>query len=184
MSFARRIENPASLYFVTFSTVQWVDVFSRDRYVDILLESLRYCQKEKGLNIHAWCIMTNHVHLMITTKLNHHPSDVLRDLKKFTSKKIIASIENEDLPESRRRWMLWIFRQAGQNNSKNQIYQFRQQDNYPIEIFSKRFIDQKLTYIHLNPVKAGFVDEPWHYRYSSARDYMTSQKGLLEIEML
>jgi len=67
MAFARRIQNPEGLYFITFATVQWADVFTRSTYVDIVLESLRYCQKEKGLRIHAWCIMSNHVHLMIST---------------------------------------------------------------------------------------------------------------------
>ncbi len=58
MPFSRRIQNPEGLYFVTFATVQWVDVFTRATYVDILLDSLRYCQQEKGLRIHAWCIMS------------------------------------------------------------------------------------------------------------------------------
>ncbi len=114
MPFARRIQNPEGLYFVTFATVQWRGrpcggVFTRSTYVDILLESLRYCQKEKGLRIHAWCVMSNHVHLMISTQFGYHPSDALRDLKKFTSKKIIAAIADKEQPESRRGWMLWIF---------------------------------------------------------------------------
>jgi putative transposase len=184
MAFARRITNPEALYFITFATVQWVDVFSRSNYVDILLDSLRYCQKEKGLRIHGWCIMSNHVHLIISTQVGHHPSDVLRDLKKFTSKQIVAAIEDKKLPESRRGWMLWLFRKAGEANSKNTFYQFWQQENHPIEIFSNKFIDQKLAYIHENPVKSGLVDEPWEYRYSSARDYMCNKKGLLEVELL
>lgn len=184
MAFARRIENPEALYFITFATVQWVDIFTRSNYVDILLNSLRYCQKEKGLRIHAWCVMSNHVHLMMSTKSGHHPSDVLRDLKKYTSKQIIAEIENKNLPESRRGWMLWLFRQAGEANSKNTNYQFWQQENHPVELFSKKFIDQKLNYIHENPVKAGLVDQPWEYRYSSARDYMNNQKGLLDMELI
>ena len=76
MAFARRMENPEGLYFINFATVQWADVFIRSTYVDIVLESLRYCQKEKGLRIHAWCIMSNHVHLMISTKFGVHPSDI------------------------------------------------------------------------------------------------------------
>jgi len=80
--------------------------------------------------------------------------------------------------------MLWLFRTAGSDNSKNQIYQFWQQENHPIEIYSNKFIDQKLAYIHDNPVKAGLVDNAWEYRYSSARDYMNDEKGLLEVELL
>ena len=80
--------------------------------------------------------------------------------------------------------MLWIFRQAGEANVKNTTYQFWQQENHPIELFSNKFIDQKLNYIHQNPVTAGLVDEPWEYRYSSARDYMNNKKGLLDVELI
>jgi putative transposase len=183
MAFARRIQNPEGLYFITFATVQWIDVFTRSTYIDIVLDSLRYCQKEKGLRVHAWCIMSNHVHLMISTKFGSNPSDILRDFKKFTSKQIIAVIEDKEQPESRRGWMLWLFKKAGEDNAKNTKYQFCQQENHPIELISNKFIDQKLQYIHENPVKAGLVDEPWEYRFSSARDYMNNQKGLLEVEL-
>jgi putative transposase len=161
-----------------------IDVFTRSIYTDIILESLKYCQKEKGLRIHAWCIMSNHLHLMISTKMNHHLSDVLRDFKKFTSKQIISAIEDKENIESRRGWMLWLFKKAGEGNSKNTNYQFWQQENHPIELITNKFIDQKLQYIHENPVKAGLVDEPWEYRYSSARDYMNNQKGLLDVELI
>jgi hypothetical protein len=80
--------------------------------------------------------------------------------------------------------MLWLFSSAGKNNPKNKAYQFWQQENHPIEIFSNKFIEQKLAYIHNNPVKAGIVDDPWEYRYSSARDYMNNQKGLLHVDLL
>lgn len=90
--------------------------------------------------------------------------------------------------------MLWIFKKAavrrsGEVNAKNTQYQFWQQGNHPIELINDKFIDQKLDraafrYIHMNAVKAGLVDEPWEYRYSSARDYMNNQEGLLEVELL
>jgi putative transposase len=106
MSFARRIQNQEGLYFITFATLQWIDIFTQGSYIDIVLESLKYCQNEKGLRIHAWCIMSNHLHLIISTKFGVHPSDILRDFKKFTSKQIIAAIENKENPESRRNWLL------------------------------------------------------------------------------
>ncbi|MCA0232200.1 MAG: hypothetical protein LCH91_17150 [Bacteroidetes bacterium] len=68
--------------------------------------------------------------------------------------------------------------------AKNKTYRFWQQENHPIELISNKFIDQKLQYIHENPVKAGLVDEPWEYRFSSARDYMNNQNGLLEVELI
>jgi len=59
-----KIIDQGGLYYVTFAVVSWVDVFTRKEYSDILIESLRYCQQEKGLVIYGWCIMSNHVHLI------------------------------------------------------------------------------------------------------------------------
>lgn len=98
-------------YFLTLTVVDWVDVFTRPNYKHIIIDSLRYCQKEKGLILYGWCLMSNHLHLIAQADENNHLSDILRDLKKYTSKQIIkAIIEN---PESRRDWMLDRFRFAG-----------------------------------------------------------------------
>ncbi len=86
-----RFDNPDGVYFVTFAVVDWVDVFTRSLYVDILLESIIYCQENKGLEVFAWCIMSNHVHLIIRRKEVDTLSDILRDLKKYTSKRIIEA---------------------------------------------------------------------------------------------
>ncbi len=93
--------------FVSFAVVEWVDVFTRKEYRDILLDSMRFCQESKGLLLHGWCIMSNHVHLIASAK-NENLSDILRDLKKFTSKQIMTSIMKNET-ESRREWMLAIF---------------------------------------------------------------------------
>ena len=87
-----KIRNKKEIHFLTFSVVKWVDVFTRREYRDIVVESLKFCQKEKGLLSHGWCIMSNHVHLIASAK-NENLSDILRDFKKFTSKQIIAAIE-------------------------------------------------------------------------------------------
>ena len=79
--------------------------------------------------------------------------------------------------------MLEIFRRAGLNNSNNQTYQFWRQDNRPIEIFSNHVIEQKLDYVHNNPVVSGLVENAEDYLYSSARDY-AGIKGLIAIEFL
>lgn len=95
-----KIRNKKEIHFVTFTVVEWVDVFTRKEYRDIIIESLKFCQKEKELLLHGWCIMSNHVHLIASAK-NENLSDILRDFKKFTSKKIIAAIEKSET-ESRR----------------------------------------------------------------------------------
>lgn len=125
--------------------------------------------------------MTNHVHLIIATK-DIELQDILRDLKKFSSKAIITAIK-ENQQESRKEWMLDLFEKAGEKNSNNVHYQFWQQHNHPIILDSNFLLDQKLNYVHDNPVKAGFVEKPEDYLYSSARDYM-GIKGLIDIEIM
>ncbi len=170
-------------HFVTFSVVNWIHVFSRECYKEILVESLNFCIVQKGLNLHAWVIMSNHVHLIVSAKEGFQLTDSIRDLKKFTSRMIIACIE-ANVQESRKNWMIWMFKRAGSRNSNNKVYQFWQQDNHPIELSTNDMIDQKLEYLHTNPVKAGLVWEEGHYKYSSAIDYCGEQAGLLPIEVL
>ncbi len=180
---AYKFNDPDGIYFVTFTVVEWVDVFTREEYVTILLDSLRHCQKEKGLVVHGWVIMTNHLHLIISRKSDGDSlSNIIRDYKKFTSTQITQRIETNG-QESRKNWMLWIFRSAGKKNPNNKNYQFWKQNNHAEHLITNKFMDQKLEYIHMNPVVIGWVDEPEAYRYSSAIDY-AGQKGLLEIEMI
>lgn len=178
-----KIRNQAAIHFITFAVVEWVDVFSRKEYRDIVLDSIRFCQQDKGLLLHCWCIMSNHLHLVISTR-NENLSDVLRDFKKYTSKQIIKAI-SENKQESRREWVLEIFRREGAKNSRNTRFQFWRQDNRPMELYSGKFIIQKMNYVHNNPVEAGIVDNPEHYLYSSAKDYFYSKKcGLLDLVFL
>lgn len=178
-----RIHDSQEVYFITFAVVEWVDALSRPLYKDIFIDSLKYCQQSKGLIIYAYVIMNNHVHLIASAAEGHNLSDILRDLKKFTSKKIIKAIE-ENIQESRKRWMLWIFSSNGQRNSNNQIYQFWQQDNHPIHLDTAEKASQRLNYLHNNPVDECIVEEAQHYIYSSANCYYNGVKGLLDIELL
>jgi REP element-mobilizing transposase RayT len=178
-----KIRNKEGIHFITFAVVEWVDVFTRKEYKDILIESLKHCQKERGLQIYSWCIMSNHVHLVISA-IQNDTSEILRDFKKFTSKEIIKAITAHP-GESRKEWMLEIFKKEGAANSRNVTYQFWRQDNQPKELFSSNFTNQKLEYIHNNPVEAGIVEKAEEYIYSSARDYYEGKSvGLLEIEFL
>ena len=182
MSSSYNFANPDGIYFVTFSTVEWVDTLSRQCYKDIIVNSLNHCIDNKGLLVHGWVIMTNHLHMIISRNGVPSLSDIMRDFKKFTSTEIIKEIEINP-KESRKRWMLWLFKSAGEANSRNKKYQFWQQDNHPEELFSNIFMDQKLDYIHMNPVRAGIVEEPHHYLYSSARDYV-GIPGLVRISFI
>ena len=181
--FGYKIRDKEGIHFITFAVMEWVDIFTRIDYCTILIDSIRFCQKEKGLVLYAWCLMSNHIHMVVSAK-NNDTSDILRDFKKFTSKRICKAIL-EHRGESRKKWMLDIFRQAGEKNSRNTNFQFWQQDNHPIQLLTPSFSRQKIDYIHNNPVKAGIVDKAEDYRYSSARDYAEGRQcGLIEVEFL
>lgn len=178
-----KIRNQKEIHFISFAVVDWVDVFTRKQYRDIVLDSLSFCQEWKALRLHGWCVMSNHLHLLASSGI-FDLSGTLRDFKKFTGKKIIEAILNNE-QESRKEWMIKIFREAGKGNSRNTDYQFWQQDNQPKECYSSAFTIQKLNYIHNNPVEAGIVDKPEEYLYSSARDYRYGKNcGLLKIAFI
>jgi len=180
MSDGYKIHKQDGAYYLTFQVVQWVDVFSRKRYRDILVDSLNYCIEHKGLEVFAYVIMSNHMHLLARAA-NRDLSEVVRDFKRHTSRMILNGIKGE--PESRREWLLRIFEEAGSKLQKNTQYQVWTHENHAEEIFSPAFTLQKIKYIHENPVRAGIVFQPEHYLYSSAGDY-AGQTGLVKVEML
>jgi putative transposase len=128
--------------------------------------------------------MPSHVHLIIKSNGKERLENVIRDLKRHTSKSYHQLLEDETVNwESRRRWLLWLMKHSGSYNSNNKGFQFWQQHNHPVELWSDEVFYQKLNYIHMNPVKAGFVLQPEDWLYSSAVDH-AGRKGLLELAVL
>jgi len=113
MSRKYKFRNQELPYFVTLTVVSWIDVFTRDVYREAFLESLKYCQRHKGLIVYAYCIMTNHIHMIIGTS-GKPMQYILRDLKSYTSRTIKELISCPKTKESRRLWMIRIFKHAGQ----------------------------------------------------------------------
>lgn len=181
MSTKYKFRNPDGIYFITFAVVEWVDVFTRPVYKNLIIENLTYCTMYKGLNLHAYVIMSNHIHLVASAERGALLQNILRDFKKFTAYKLIGLIL--EINESRKEWMIQIFKNCGSKNPNNTKYQFWRQDNHPIELTDNRMMDQKVNYIHNNPVAAGIVAEPEHYLYSSARNY-ANVEFLMDIEMI
>ena len=151
-------------------------------YKHIITDSLQFCQKEKGLIIYAWVLMTNHMHMLVGRNAENKVSDIMRDFKKFTSKEILRTLQTESA-ESRREWMLNRFEYSGKNDKKIKNYRFWQEGNDAQEIFLNDYFNQKLNYIHENPVKAEIVNRAEDYRYSSAIDW-AGGKGLLEVTLV
>ena len=167
MSTGYKILEKEGVYFLTFQIVGWVDIFTRKIYRDIVIDSLIYCQKEKDLIIYAYVIMSNHIHI-IAQSSKGDLSGTIRDFKSFTSKRFLEVID--DKKESRGDWMKMVFEYHGKYKAK-QTNQIWTHENHPELIFSQKFAEQKIQYIHNNPVKAGIVEKPYEYIYSSARNY-------------
>jgi REP element-mobilizing transposase RayT len=124
--------------------------------------------------------MSNHVHLLAKSNTNNL-SSTIRDFKSYTSKLMLEQIQT--INESRKDWMLKIFETAAFDNKRNTNYQFWTHDNHAEHVFSNKFMEQKLDYIHFNPVRAGIVEKPEDYIYSSAKDY-AGEKGIITIEKI
>ncbi|MFQ6601392.1 REP-associated tyrosine transposase [Flavobacterium sp. C3NV] len=165
-------------HFITSTVVDWIDVFTRQTYRDIVIDCFDYCIKNKGMILYGYVIMSNHIHLIVQSE-EGKLSDLIRDFKKFIAKNILDKIQSS--PESRKEWMLERFKLAAQKHQRNKEYQFWQYGNHAEEIYSTAFMWSKLHYIHLNPVRAGLVAKASEYIYCSAGNYV-NDSGLLEIE--
>ena len=178
MSRKYKFGDSTKLYFISFAVVYWIDLFIREEYKQLMLESWRYCQREKDLEIYGWCIMTSLVHMIVGGK--GRPLDkIIGEMKSYTSR-ILRKAIAEHPAESRREWMTLMMEKAGTQNSNNSEWQLWQQHNKPLGILDLEMFFQKLNYIHRNPVESGFVDKEEEYLYSSARDFY-DKKGLIEL---
>jgi len=175
------INDQNAVYFLTFTVVDWVDVFTRKEYKVVIADSLNYCIANKGLEVFAWCLMSNHLHLVCKANENSRISDIIRDFKKYTAKSILEIIKTE--PESRRDWMLYRFEFAGKFDNRISKYRFWQDTNHAIQLDSNKLIDQKINYTHENPVRAMIVGQQEDYLFSSARDY-SGEKGLVNVQVV
>ena len=111
-------------FFITLTVVGWIDVFIRNEYCDEVLKNLEYCRANKNLKVFAYCIMSSHIHLIVANDDGRLP-DILRDFKSYTAKRLLAMIANNP-SESRKEWLLCLFRFYARNSVQNKEYQFWQ----------------------------------------------------------
>lgn len=175
-----KIQDQSGMYFLTFQIVNWIDIFTRQIYRDLIIDSFKYSIENKGFEIYAYVIMSNHIHILCRSN-EGNLSGTIRDIKGFTSKEMFKLIETEN--ESRRKWMINLFQYEATKTARNEKHQIWTHENHPEHIYSTKFTRQKLDYIHNNPVKAGIVKNPEDYLYSSARNY-ADLDNLLKIEKL
>ena len=173
--------DPEGTYFITSTVVDWIDLFIRQCYHDCLIDSLKHCIEHRGLNLHAYVIMTSHFHAIVSAKEGCKLPGIIRDLKRFTSKALTDMMK--DIPESRREWLLEKFQTEANRTKRGNHYIVWQEGYHAKQCYSEGFTMQKLNYIHRNPVVEGWVDKAEDYVYSSARNYM-GQSGVIEVELL
>jgi REP element-mobilizing transposase RayT len=180
MADAYKVVQQHAPHFVTFTIVDWVNIFDTPIYKDIIIDSFKYCQENKGCIIYGYVIMSNEVHAIIQSA-HGKLSDLMRDLKKFTAYKIIQTITNGS--DSRKDWMLKRFEFAAKATNANEIYKIWQSGFRPELINSIDYFYNKLNYIHICAIKAGIVSKGSHYRYSSASNYCENNNGLLQVAL-
>lgn len=174
------IRDQQSNYFLTFTVVEWIDVFTRPEYKMVIVDALNYCIAEKGLVCKAWVLMSNHMHIIASAQPPAKLSDIIRDYKKFTSKKLTELIQT--LPESRREWMLHKFAHTAKYTGRAENYKLWQDGSHAVCVDDATMFRQRLDYIHNNPVRQQIVSQPSDYIYSSAYDY-AGMKGLVNITL-
>ncbi len=173
MSNRYRIKHQDGVYFLTMTVHKWVDVFTRPKYKNTVLESFKYCQQNLGLKLHAYVIMTNHIHLIASVKSGTNLSSFINSFKSHVAKQLIKELRNK---KESRKWILDILKK------EDGSIQFWKKSNHPIILYSDKVANQKIQYIHMNPVKAGIVDFSYQYKYSSAPFYEKRNCELIQLE--
>jgi REP element-mobilizing transposase RayT len=175
--------NQHACHYITFNTVDWVDVFIKPIYKQIIADALNDFIATRGLTVYAWCLMTNHLHLLLQAKDGTGLSMIERDFKKITTTRILEAIDME--PDLRRGWMLGRFEHFSQSLKKIEKYQVWQSCSNPEFLdFKQPFkIREHLTYVHENPVRDKIVYLAEDYVFSSAGDY-AGQKGLVHVTVI
>jgi len=168
------INDPQTAHFLTCTIVNWLPVFTRPATVEVVLDSLRHLQTQRGLNLYGYVILENHLHWIAAS--DDLGRDV-RDFKSYTAKQIVKCLK--DFGAHTILKQLRFYKKRGKTDREFQVWQ---EGSHPQEINNWDMMRQKLEYIHVNPVKRGYVDLPEHWRYSSARNYM-GEEGLIDVFM-
>lgn len=169
-------------FYMTMTVVGWADVFTRKNHKQAIVDALRYCIDQKGLNVYAYCIMTNHLHLIANCDEPFQLGDTVRDFKRHSARTVLDQIINA--PESRRENLVSIFKNAARESSKSKAFKFWKTGNHAIELYSEKFLWDKINYIHNNPVSENFVSKPEHWLYSSASNYLEEESILPEVTVV
>jgi putative transposase len=159
-------------YFMTCTIVGWVPIFTRPEAVQIVFDSWSFLKKEKAFCLYGYVVLENHLHLVASAPTL---SNVMKSFKMYTARQIIDLLEAHGATVLLRQLRALKLRHKVESD-----YQVWEEGSKPKQVVSDAMMRQKLEYMHNNPVKRGYVDDPLHWRYSSARNY-TGQAGLVDV---
>jgi putative transposase len=171
-----KISEETSFYYSTCTIVAWLPVFQREPYFQIIINSLQYCQLNKGLFLLGYVIMPTHLHLITSNESDTTLSDIMRDFRTYTSRKIREQLESDGRINT-----IKIFKNSAKNLQK-QDYRVWHEDYHPVGLKSEKWFNQKMRYMHHNPVRMGFVELPEHWKYSSARNWLLNDDSIIKID--
>lgn len=169
-----KVHEPTAPHFITCTILHWISIFTRTQTTDIIFASLKYLQKSDNLKVHAYVILENHLHLVVKS------DDIAKSMakfKSFTAREIINYLKKENAKSILEQ--LAFYKKAHKTDSNFQLWQEGIQAK---QIMSEKMMQERINYVHNNPVKRGYVDDGVHWRYSSARDY-EGIDGLIEVDM-
>lgn len=158
----RIFENEAP-YFLTCTFVGWLPIFTRPAAVEIVIDSWRFLRVHGRIELYGYVILENHLHFIATSR---DLAKEVGDFKSYTARRIVdLLVERRDMA------LLDQLRSFRARHKWDREFQVWQEGSHPQQITGDEMMRQKLEYMHQNPVKRGYVDDPLHWRYSSARCY-------------
>ncbi len=165
-------------HFLTLTIIEWIDIFTKPEYFNVIIDSLKFCREHKGLSLYEYVIMPNHIHLIASANEGYKLSQTISNFKKHTTREIIKLLGQDN-----RGYILNLIKNsfARKAGYENQIWQ---RENYPEVVVSDEFFQEKTRYIHNNPVKKEFVKKPEDWFYSSARNRILDDNSIIGLDSL
>jgi len=164
------------MHFITCTIVEWIPVFTSAPYFGILINSLKYCQKEKSLCLYSYAILENHFHAIVA---GPSLASTVQSLKSYTGRRII-----EQLRRDKKEWLLNQLAYYKLKSKAGSHYQVWQEGSHPKVIMDENMLQQKIEYIHFNPVRRGYVECPEYWKYSSARNYYSDDHSVISLDCI
>jgi putative transposase len=169
------------IFFVTKVIHQRVQIFAlNQRYPLIVIDNLKFYRRKFGFLLCGFVIMPEHYHLVIDTLGKNSISKIKEDMNKYVSREIVQALKMYH-PKVIDRLRIDSAERRGHRRHEYRVFQ---KGRYDFEIVTPKKLLEKLEYIHNNPLRAGLVDKPEDYLFSSARNYVLGDDSLIKLDPL